>query len=243
MKTNLLSIAATFITALFMSGSGNAQFNNTNQANKTTLVALLEWAYEIKLSDGQQSAIMQKIASGLTNADKSEFDLINKINDCYTIMIKHPNKVMARNYFELLFLSPGNFDANRILVTVYKTVEELRPGITGVRRNTGTPDTQGSTATPFNSIPNSSFQSGIYRGFKYNYYSHRYAVYFTFYPDGRVLYGHPETDGANHHGYYQVKERVVYITYSTGEKVSCSIDADGSVELYGCHYWLFQKLL
>jgi hypothetical protein len=238
--------------------------NNANQSNKGTLVELLEWAYDVKLSDEQQITLVQELVAGLTNTDQSEIDLINSINTFYTEMVNHPNKGDARLYFNALFYSARFYssDKSRILTLMHKIIEEHRPGITELNLNplsdnldtdnelTGeTKASERSTETPFNSLPKDFFQSGIYRGFKFESYSGpifsesgMYASYFTFYSDGKVLYGHPDTDMADIRGSYRVKDKVVDITWSDGGKVLSPIDADGSVTFYNVRYSFFQNL-
>jgi hypothetical protein len=234
-------------------------------ANKGTLVELLEWTYDVNLSDEQRTILTQEVVSGLTNTDQSELKLINAINDFYTAMVNNPNKADARLFFYALFYSAKFYssDQSRILSTMQKIIEELRPGITESELNQLSSDNhnidnlstavtnekQSSTETSSNSFINDSFQSGLYRGFKFQSYSGpimsesgTYASYFTFYPDGTVLYGHPETDQAGIYGRYRVIENVVDITWNDGGKLSSSIDADGSVTFYGCRYSFFQKL-
>jgi hypothetical protein len=223
---------------------------------------LLEWTYDVKLSLGQKAYIEIHNVLGMNNADQSEIDLYNALYRLYTEMASKPDKETAHVAFKKLFLLPGSLDANRILAIIHATVEAIRPGITGVEPNpeasnavneapnstavtTSAPE---STETQTNFTPDSSFPSGLYRGFKFSSYqgpifseSGKYASYFTFYPDGRVLYGHPQTDAANIWGRYQVQGNVVYIQWNKEGNVSSPIDADGSVVFYGCRYSFFQQ--
>jgi hypothetical protein len=119
--------------------------------------------------------------------------------------------------------------------------EQPDPGITQVKPNSLTANIHYST--------DNSFPCGLYRGYKFESYhgpifseSGRYPSYFTFYPDGRVLYGHPETDRANIWGRYQSQGNVVYIAWNDGGQVSSPIADDGSVEFFGCRYSFFQQL-
>jgi len=222
---------------------------------------LLEWTYDIQLSFAQKAFIEIHNILGKNNTDQSEIDLYKALFRLYTEMVSKPDKETAHMAFKKLFLLPGSLDANRILAIIHATVETIRPGITGVEPNpeasnavneatTSTTVTTPAPAaqTPTNFTPDSSFRSGIYRGLKFSSFhgpifseSGTYASYFTFYPDGRVLYGHPQTDAANIWGHYQVQGNVVYIRWNKEGNVSSPINDDGSVIFYGCRYSFLQQ--
>ncbi len=99
------------------------------QEDVIKLCNLLEYTYDVKLRQDQIIEIIQQILSGWTNADQSEMQLLDIVDQLYQ---NPPTKNELYDLFRICFSYPVTSDETRILATVHKVIEELQPGVTGV---------------------------------------------------------------------------------------------------------------